>query len=98
VPPVRCSSPSTRSRNPPEPVHLEHRPLRDDPDRRVEVGYQPDPHEGGDVVAELRTGTDGRYRVSGPYPGPGSSDAEVLTTPTTARAHSRRDQVTTKLR
>jgi len=69
-----------------------------DPDRRVEVGYQPDPHEGGDVVARLRTGTDGRYRASTAYPGPGSYDAEVLATPTTAGAHSRHDEVTTKLR
>jgi len=35
-----------------------------DGDRRVEVGYQFDPHEEGDVVARPLTRASGRYRVS----------------------------------
>ena len=69
-----------------------------DGDRRVEVSYQWDPHEGGDVVVRPLTRADGRYRVSQRYQGPGWYDAEVLATSTTAAAHSRGDEVSTTAR
>lgn len=69
-----------------------------DGDRRMEVGYQWDPPEGGDVIARHITGSDGGYRVSQRYEGPGWYDADVLTTSTTAAASSRTDEVTTTAR
>ena len=64
---------------------------------RVDLYEEFSDSEDSDLLATPTSGSDGRYRVTQRYRGPGEYSANVLGTSTTARSHSRTDRVTTPL-